>query len=361
MNLIDLYASEVGRRLPQKMRPDIEAEIRSTLQDLLDEHSRRVGKPADDGMVLAVLKEYGDPEKVAASYVGDRFLIGPQLYPNFVKVVFPVVLFTVILVLTGLGSWLFLTHSTTGDWIQLVTQTIGNLVGSVLLTSGIIAFIFAILERAVPEFRLKKAEWDPHSLLNLKPTDRIRAGIPIISIVLTCLAIRVFNFSPAIMMIGGTGTSVTEAWQCNPNCYTFHLLYSLSFLSATFYRYLYALDVLWGLSIVLFVLLVSQGYWRTWTRWADVGLKALAIGLAAWMLAGPTLIGITAADLKAAGFSTVAAQANLSIDLLNQLVRVVLGLMIVLSGEGLVRQLIRLLRRPKPMRSNPGFLLDQQC
>lgn len=343
MDLMDLYVSEVGRRLPQKTHIDIEAEIRSALQDLLDERSRRTGKPADDEMVLAVLKEYGDPEKVAASYVGDHYLVGPKLYPIFVKVVLPVVLFTVILVLTGLGSWLFLTHSTTGDWIQLVTQTIGNLIGSVFLTSGIITLIFAILERTIPEFRLKKVEWDPHSLLKLKPPDRIRAGIPLVSIVLTCLAIRVFNFTPMTYLMGSTGTTATEAWLCNPSCVTYTNVWSLSFLSATFDRYLYALDFLWGLSLVLFVLLLSQGYWRTWTRGADIGLKALWIGLAAMMLAGQPLIGITAADLKTAGFLAMAAQANSSINLVNQLVRVVLGLMIVLSAEVIVRQLIRLL------------------
>ena len=349
MNLLDLYVTEVGRRLPQKTRADIEAEIRSALQDLVDERTQATGKPIDDERVLAVLNEYGDPEKVAASYVGDRYLIGPKLYTTFVKVVFPVVLFTVILVLTGLGSWLFLTHSTTEDWIQLVAQTIGNLVGSVLLTSGIITIIFAILERTVPEFGLKKVEWDPHSLLKLQPPDRIRAGIPIVIIVLTCLAIRVFNFSPGIWMGGATFTSVTEAWQCYPSCGTYTNVWSLSFLSATFDRYLYALDVLWGLSIILCVLLVSQGYWRTWTRGADIGLKALWIGLAAMMLAGPSLIGITPAELKAAGFPDVAAQASSSIDLVNQMVRVVLGLMIVLSAEVIVRQLTRLLRRPKPL------------
>ncbi len=38
MNLIDIYVSEVGRQLNQKNRSDIEAEIRSTLQDMLDEN-----------------------------------------------------------------------------------------------------------------------------------------------------------------------------------------------------------------------------------------------------------------------------------------------------------------------------------
>ena len=128
MNLMELYISEVGRRLPKKTRADIEAEIRSALQDLLDERSRAAGKPADEEMVLAVVKEYGDPEKVAASYEGERYLIGPQLYPTFIKVVFTVLPITVILALIGLGISLSITHSTAVDWIQLIAQTIGNLI-----------------------------------------------------------------------------------------------------------------------------------------------------------------------------------------------------------------------------------------
>ncbi len=79
MNLLDAYITEVGRRLPAKNRADIEAEIRSAIQDMLDEKSQATGKPVDEAMTLEVLKAYGDPEKVAASYRGERYLIGPRL------------------------------------------------------------------------------------------------------------------------------------------------------------------------------------------------------------------------------------------------------------------------------------------
>ena len=52
MNLIENYASEVGRHLPRRNRADIEAEIRSALQDLLDERSRETGKTVDEGARL---------------------------------------------------------------------------------------------------------------------------------------------------------------------------------------------------------------------------------------------------------------------------------------------------------------------
>ena len=67
-NLIETYVSEVGRQLPQKNRADIEAEIRSVLQDMLDERSKQTGRTIDNDLILEVLQEYGSPEKIAVSY-----------------------------------------------------------------------------------------------------------------------------------------------------------------------------------------------------------------------------------------------------------------------------------------------------
>ncbi|MGD0611746.1 MAG: hypothetical protein ABSB41_09545 [Anaerolineales bacterium] len=345
MNLMDIYVSEVGRRLPQKTRADIKAEIRSALQDLVDERNREAGKPVDDEMVLAILKEYGDPEKVASSYMGDRYLIGPRLYPTFQKVVFTVMPIIVILVLVGLGTSLFLAGSTARDWIQLVAQTIGNLIWSVLMTAGIIALIFAILERTVPEFKLKKTEWDPHTLLKIKPPDRVRAGSLIVNIFFTSLALLVFNFFPGAFNMGYESGG---AWWVCFICNTPQAVWSTTVLSGAFFRYLPALDILWGMSILLTVLVLGRGHWQTTTRWFDLGLKALSVGLGIAMLAGPSLIGITAQSLNAAGFPKPDA-ASLIVVVLNQIVRLALVLAILTGGWEVIRQLIRLLQTPKPI------------
>src|SRR5574338_964427 len=93
MNLIDRYIAEVGKHLPRKNRADIEAEIRSTLEDMLEERSQGTG-PADEATVMAMLKDYGAPREVAAKYKTHQYLIGPRLFPIFemvVKIVFAVV------------------------------------------------------------------------------------------------------------------------------------------------------------------------------------------------------------------------------------------------------------------------------
>ena len=40
MNMIDQYIFEVGENLPEKLRADLEKEIRSLIEDTLEERSR---------------------------------------------------------------------------------------------------------------------------------------------------------------------------------------------------------------------------------------------------------------------------------------------------------------------------------
>ena len=101
MNLIDKYIAEVGKHLPRRQRADIEAEIRSTLEDMLEE--RNQAEASNEAQVIELLKEYGEPRKVAESYIGPRYLIGPRLYPTFeliVKIVLAAVLGAGLLGLT---------------------------------------------------------------------------------------------------------------------------------------------------------------------------------------------------------------------------------------------------------------------
>ena len=60
----------------------VEKEIRSTLEDMLDERKQGKG-PADEMTIIQLLKEYGAPRDVAATYRPPQYqyLIGPRLFP----------------------------------------------------------------------------------------------------------------------------------------------------------------------------------------------------------------------------------------------------------------------------------------
>jgi len=51
MNLLDKYIEEVGKRLPRRNRRDLQAEIRSTIEDMLEDRSQAEGRPVDDALV----------------------------------------------------------------------------------------------------------------------------------------------------------------------------------------------------------------------------------------------------------------------------------------------------------------------
>ena len=78
MEIIDRYTHEVGILLPRKKRTDIEAEIKSTLIDMLEERSSSNQDQDKDEIVLDLLKEYGSPTEVAASYQAEQYLSQDQ-------------------------------------------------------------------------------------------------------------------------------------------------------------------------------------------------------------------------------------------------------------------------------------------
>ena len=86
MKLIDRYIAEVGRHLPEKNREDIEAEIRSMLEDMIDENSQQTGKPVNDEVTAAVLEQLGDPKLLAYQYTpAKHYLIGPDWYEAYIE------------------------------------------------------------------------------------------------------------------------------------------------------------------------------------------------------------------------------------------------------------------------------------
>ena len=57
MKLIERYVTEVGKHLPRKNRLDIETELRSTLEDMLEDRSQQTGRPADEALTEELLQE----------------------------------------------------------------------------------------------------------------------------------------------------------------------------------------------------------------------------------------------------------------------------------------------------------------
>ena len=84
MDLINRYVYAVIRSLPEKQRADIEKELRTLIDDMIEEYDEPVSY---EKKVEKVLLELGDPEKLADNYRGSkRYLIGPQFYEKYMLI-----------------------------------------------------------------------------------------------------------------------------------------------------------------------------------------------------------------------------------------------------------------------------------
>jgi len=315
MKLIDRYVAEVGRRLPLvKGRKDIENELRSTLEDMLEDRSQKAGRPSDEAIEVELLKEYGAPDKVAATYNPHPYLIGPRMFPFFVMVL-RIVIFGVIVGLSVVTGIQIVTQIpiTGNELVNTIGKGIGSIISTVIAGFGYVVLSFAIIERFVPasEFKVDEArEWDPASLMKEPEPGDVKPWEPILSIVFTFIAISIFNFNPQLI---GFYTPTGETWTVTP------------LLTNAFFRWLPLMNVAWVAEIILNGMLLRAGRWSTSTRLFSIGTKALQIVILSLLLSGPSILAITPESLRASGiFDADTAQ---TLGTLAQLgIRIALGL-----------------------------------
>jgi hypothetical protein len=287
MNLIDRYITEVGKHLPRKNRQDIQRELRSTLEDMLADRSQASGQPVDEDMIMDLLKEYGSPEKVAASYSPNRSLIGPRLYPLFLMVtqIVVAVLFFVMLALMIFS--LYRSGFTGEEFLSTLGKFALNFITGAVTAFGYIVLTFAIIERSMSaqavaaELEEEKGAWDPRSLSKEPDPDRVKPAESIFAILFLLLGLALFNLYPQWV---GAWFMIEGEWVHIP------------MLSAAFFTYLPWINLLIILEIGLHLVLLRRGRWGTGVRLANIILNLAGIFLAAAMLAGPALVELNPAS-----------------------------------------------------------------
>jgi len=315
MNLVDRYVAEVGRRLPLvKGRKDIENELRSTLEDMLEDRAQKAGRPRDQAMEIELLKEYGAPDKVAATYNPHPYLIGPRMFPFFMMVLKIVLSVLTIVLIVTTGIKIATVSLMAGpEFAKAIGEGLAGIVSAAIAAFGNVVLVFAILERFVPasEFKMDEEQvWDPSSLLKEpEPTD-VKLWEPILAIVFTFIAISLFNFNRQLI---GLYDFDGETWTVIP------------LLTDAFFRWLPLMNIAWVAEIILNGMLLRTGRWSTSTRLLSLGTKAFQIVILALLLSGPSILTITPESLRTSGiFDTETAQILGT--LAQQGIRVALGL-----------------------------------
>jgi hypothetical protein len=283
MNLIDKYIAEVGKHLPRKNRADIEAEIRSTLEDMLEERSQAQGG-IDDKLVIELLKEYGAPREIAESYIGPRYLIGPRVFPIFELVTKIVVAVLIGVALAGLGLSLARSSLTGPELLKPIGESALGLLGGLITAFGNIVLVFAILERVLPAKEFEDEEkWDPAELAREPDPDRVKFGEQIFELFFLALFLIVFNLYPGII---GIGFFHENDW-----------VFISPILTDAFFSYLPWINILFLLQIGFNIYLLRQGTWNLSTRIMNMLLELGSIALAIVMLRGPALVSLTTGQL----------------------------------------------------------------
>jgi hypothetical protein len=148
-DLIDRYVHQVGVYVRPKERADIEAELRSQIQDQLDD---RYGDAPTQSDIAAMLRQLGDPRTMAASYGGEQYLVGPDLYPFLLTVLrFGLPLVPAVVVIANFVSALLSPEGS--DWITLIVGSLFTALQMVLLFFAVVVIVFAILQHAGEEVR----------------------------------------------------------------------------------------------------------------------------------------------------------------------------------------------------------------
>ena len=315
MKLIDRYVSEVGKRLVLvKGHVDIEKELRSTLEDMLEDRAQKAGRPADEALELDLLKEFGAPDKVAQTYNPHPYLIGPRLFPLFVLLV-KIVLAAIALGFIVATAVQFFTHppATFMELLKFKGQGVLNMVSGFIAGFGYLALIFALLERFTPaselefgalhkvgsKFTVLHAEgeedaWDPRTLIKEPEPQDVRLWEPILAIVFTLFVISIFNFNRQWLSLNYDTRGV---WSFGFNYFVADKAGSIPLFSDAFFRWLPLMNVAWLAEIVLNGMLLRTARWNLSTRLISIGTKILQILINLLLLSGPFILGITAEGL----------------------------------------------------------------
>lgn len=266
MNLIDQYVAEVGKHLPLlKGREDIEKELKSTLEDMLEDKAEQAGRPRDEALEIELLKEYGSPQKIASTYNPHPYLIGPRMFPFFLMVL-KIVVTVVVMVMLAI-SWIKAVTSfpmMAADFMQIIMQGFGNALSTAMAAFGYAVLVFAILERVLPEKEIgdfsNEKEWDPASLAKQPDRDRVKRGDLIAEIVFTVLGLAFLNG-----------------------------LFSLPIFTDEFSKFIPWINAVFLAEIVLDVYLLSLAQWNVLGRVGKVLIEAAGLAITVILIRTPDL------------------------------------------------------------------------
>ncbi len=204
--LIERYVYAVSRQLPIKQRADIEKELTSIINDMLEERCGDVTPTEHD--VNVVLAELGKPSELAAKYDpdGERSLIGPHYFRRYIqtmKLALPMVVLGMIIaavlsiLVEGIDKNMnIVVNGVDFSWLGVILSWVGNIITSVITAAAFITFIFAI-------FEYKEVTLDEDDINKLpkvpEKSHRIKRSECIVGIVFSVIFMAIIMLAPEVI------------------------------------------------------------------------------------------------------------------------------------------------------------------
>ena len=199
--LLRRYVHAVGGQLPKRLRGDVEVELRTLLDEGLEERAAHAGRPADEAMTVKLLEELGSPDTVAARYLPPSYLVGPENYPAFVliaKIGLAVLgtLFLVLFVQRVLAAPAEAPEMARAAWSTLV-----GLGSYALINLGLLVVVFAVIERWSGTRKGGPADtsWNARDLPAVEDRRRINRAAVVTGIALDFGLIALLNLFPQLV------------------------------------------------------------------------------------------------------------------------------------------------------------------
>jgi hypothetical protein len=155
MSLLDRYIYAVRQQLPRAKRDDIASELREILQSQVDDEETIHQRPLTDTEIGQILKKYGHPRDVAASYGSRQYLIGPEAFPSYL-----VAIKIVAWIMAAVTAFMVLTTVVLADEkvLESVAETIWTMVSIGLFNLALVTVSFACLGRVAGSGM--EVDWD---------------------------------------------------------------------------------------------------------------------------------------------------------------------------------------------------------
>lgn len=182
-SLIERYLDAVAHDVPRQRRDEVTARVRASIESDVDRRTTE-GTPLKDAE-WQTLAEHGDPKRVADAEAGPRWLIGPRLYPDYVRVLrtVAVIVLPLVAALVALGSGLAGENP-----LEVLASVLSAVVGAAVQVAFWVTVVFAVLDRRGVVLSGGEAVWSPADL-PAAPRTTVGLGETIVGIVVQVLLI----------------------------------------------------------------------------------------------------------------------------------------------------------------------------